>query len=247
MITKNEIKELRELARSSAFREQNSKCVVEGIRSVKGALLAGGKLKRLLVTDELQSEFTEIDNSIKDVVDTSAIEKIATTKSPQGVVGIFELPLQDVDRVKCNQKILVLDQVSDPGNLGTIIRSCVAFNIRALILVGGCDPYNPKVIRSSAGSVFGLDVYQSFEYELPDLLKEFDIFSADIASENDISILDNQKGKVAVVLGSESDGIRTEFFDNNATSFSINMADLCESLNVAMTASIVAHELNRNN
>lgn len=244
-LSRNEITELRELGRSSSLRHESGRVLVEGYRAISGAQRAGAKFRYILVTDHEDERMAAIPAE-KIVVDQTALEKIATTSNPQAALAVCELPVTSIDQIVSGtisrKPIFVLDNVSDPGNVGTIIRSAVAFGVGAIVMVGGCDPFNPKVVRSSAGTIFACPIISIEEYQLDQLLARRQVYSAAVSQD---ATLDNTKfaKSAAVVFGSEAHGIITPYFENNTQPFAVPMQELCESLNVAMTATIVAHHL----
>lgn len=244
-LSRNEITELRELSRSSTLRHESRRVLVEGYRSISGADRAGAKFRFILVTNYDDEKMATIPAE-KIVVDQVALERISTTSSPQSALAICEMPVTSIDQIVSGtisrKPIFILDNVSDPGNVGTIIRSAVAFGIGAIIMVGGCDPFNPKVVRSSAGTIFACPIITIDEYQLEQILARREVFSAESSEHNTIDSTKFPKN-AAVVFGSEAHGIITPFFKNNTHPFTVPMQELCESLNVAMTVTIVAHHL----
>lgn len=247
MLSKADISRYRDIARSNSLRHEEALVFVEGFRAISGAINAGAQVRELLL---VEGSHSEILNSVHcpdpTYVDQKTIDRIATTTSPQAAIAICDFPRADSSKVLgVDSPIFILDHVADPGNVGTIIRSCVAFGIKGLITLGGCDPYHPKVVRSSAGTIFALEVYPVEEFELPELLTDRKLYCADMAGTMSLEQLPSDNS-AAIVFGNEAHGIITSYFANNAGTFSINMAELCESLNVAMTATIVAHQLMMN-
>lgn len=244
-LSRNEITELRELSRSSSLRHESGRVLVEGYRSISGAARAGAKFRFILTTDHNDEKMATI-AAEKIIVDKTALERISTTSSPQSALAICEMPVTTIDQIVSghlsNKPIFVLDNVSDPGNVGTIVRSAVAFEIGAIVMVGGCDPFNPKAVRSSAGTIFACPIITIDEYQIKQILAGREVFSADSSTQDTLDSTKFPKN-VAVVFGSEAHGIITPYFENNTHPFTVPMQELCESLNVAMTATIVAHHL----
>lgn len=242
-LSKAEVTELRELSRSSSFRNESHRVLVEGFRSLAGAFRAGSNIEQVLTVNPNDERLIYLPSTSEIIsVDGKTLERIATTTSPQDVVAICSMPKQDPSVLTNDLPIFVLDNVSDPGNVGTIIRSSVAFGVGAIVMIGGCDPYHPKVVRSSAGTIFGCPIIVAQEFELPSLFDSREIYCAAAGQDNQLSSL-KMPNNAVVVFGSEAHGIITPYFQNNPATFSIHMAELCESLNVAMTATIVAHHL----
>ncbi len=140
--------------------------------------------------------------------------------------------------------ILVLDGIQDPGNLGTIIRSGIAFDFTNIILGDTCvDLYNPKVIRATEGMIFHINVLRRNLIEYIPKLKDmnYKIVGTDVNAGEDIKSLD--KKAIALVLGSEGSGLSKEVKDLCDKFVFINMNKNCESLNVGVAASILMYEV----
>ncbi len=243
-LSRNDITELRELFRSSSRRNESGRVPVEGYRAISGAHRAGAKFQRILVTNGDDSRIEGIPGEIV-VVDEAALERIATTTSPQHALALCSMPITSIDDVVsgklAKKSLFVLDNVSDPGNMGTIIRSAVAFGVGGIITVGGCDPFHPKVVRASAGTIFACPILSVEQYQIDEVLARREIFAAEASCEATLESVSFPR-TAAIVFGSEAHGIITPFFQNTHP-FTIPMAELCESLNVAMTATIVAHHM----
>jgi len=170
--------------------------------------------------------------------DTPCFEKLVTTQTPQEIAGVAKMPSWSVPDVLKNKRIVVLDTVQDPGNVGTIIRLALAFDA-SVILINSADPFNSKVIRASAGAVFAVPCLEMSEKELGDFLseKQYAVFR-----------LENKKGakhfKVAeklppcfvLIAGSEGHGITLNV---RGESLAISHSTKLESLNVASALSII--------
>jgi TrmH family RNA methyltransferase len=156
----------------------------------------------------------------------------------------------------CNKKedtnnigkhIMMLDEIQDPGNLGTIIRSALAFNIDTLILSNNSvDLYNPKVIRASQGMIFHLNIITCDLIDKIHELKEdnYQIIGSDVNGGTDIKNFEKED-KFVIIMGNEGQGISKEILDLCDTFVHINMSDKCESLNVGVAAGIILYELDK--
>ena len=170
--------------------------------------------------------------------------KLSDQKSLPNIIGIcYKLPQKEI-----GNKILVLDNLQDPGNLGTLIRSSVAFNIDTIILSDdSVDLYNEKVIRSSEGMIFNINIIRtnltSFFNNFPN---KYPILITDVEKgENLKNILPLKK--FILVIGSEGQGVKEEY-QKYATNFiKINMNEACESLNAGVAGSILMYEINEAN
>lgn len=181
------------------------------------------------------------------VVESALFKTLVTTSSPSGVVAIAAvvdnsldalLELIDIDHVT----LIVCENLQDPGNLGTIIRTALAFGAGGLILTrGSVDVYNPKVVRSAMGALFQLPIATNVELGLcQNQLKAAGIEVIALAPEADQSFVDFKYGKkVALLLGNEASGLTAEAEAMISSTVSIPMNGDVESLNVAIAAGVV--------
>lgn len=145
------------------------------------------------------------------------------------------------------KRLLLLDDIQDPGNLGTIIRSAVAFNIDTIILGLGCvDLYNDKVIRSSEGMLFNIDIIRTDLISLVKELKEneYAIYATSVVNGkhlNDIDLND----KYGIIIGNEGNGVNDKLLNITDDNIYIPINKKCESLNAAVAASIIMYEISK--
>ena len=141
-------------------------------------------------------------------------------------------------------RIIILDGVQDPGNLGTIIRSAVAFNFDSVILSRECvDLYNPKVIRSTKGMLFNMNICVKNLLEFIPTLDDYVIYGTDVVNGENIRDIDIPS-KVGLVIGNEGRGISDKVKKLCNKFIYIDMKDDCESLNASVAASILMYEVN---
>ena len=145
-----------------------------------------------------------------------------------------------------NIRNLMLDDINDPGNLGTIIRTAAATGFHDIVLLNCTDPYNPKTVRSSSGGIFYTDFY-SLEYD--EFMEEArktgtKIYIADMNGEN-IFKLSNLDEKYALVIGNEGAGVSKEFKEIADRVISLPMKSQMESLNAGVSASVLMYELKK--
>ena len=147
------------------------------------------------------------------------------------------------------ERILILDEIQDPGNLGTIIRSAAAFNISTIILSENTvDLYNPKVLRATQGMFYHVNIISRNASEVVTLLHnlEIPVYGTDVGGGCDVRSLEaNEKEKFALVVGNEGNGVRSEISHMCDKNLYIKMNKNVESLNVAIATSILLYELGR--
>ena len=147
---------------------------------------------------------------------------------------------------KITEPVLVLDRISDPGNLGTIIRTAAATGFHDIVLIECCDPFSPKTVRSSSGGIFYTDFYPvSFEEFYEEVVKSgAKIYIADMAGEN-IFNMKNIDEKYALVIGNEGGGVADRLKSGAARTISLPMKSQMESLNAGVSASVMMYFLKK--
>jgi len=215
--------------KTSKGRKNLNMFVVEGPHLVKEAREAGYLIKAYTTNDALEGE----------EVSEEVMKKICGTSTPVTQIGLCRL----LDKTDISDRVLILDGVQDPGNLGTLLRSAKAFDFNTIFLAQGtCDIYNDKVIRSSQGSLFKLNFITGDKIEfINKLSKTHKVYNTNVRNGKDIRKC-NISGKVAVILGNEGNGVTDEINDLNLDSLFINMSNM-ESLNVGVAGSILMYEI----
>ena len=225
------------------YRDEMGFFIVEGDHLVRMAYEANC-LTTLLVAEEDLENYLDIvneDNTI--IVTESIINKLSFTKNPQNVIGIARQSNYDKKDVN---KVVVLDSLQDPGNVGTIIRSALAFNYdKIYVSESTVDVYNEKVVRASQGAIFKINVVKKDLNQIYRILNMNDFQIIVTSLTNNSIYLDElkPKDKFAIVLGNEGNGV-SEVSLNNATDIvKIKMSDKIDSLNVGVAGSIVMYNL----
>lgn len=235
-ISKNDIRFIRSLQQKKVRNEENL-FVVEGKKMVEEALELGWNVKYLLSSDE---SFCTSHNA--NFATEEMLSMCSSLVTPSGYLAVFEnrnLPILDFNSAR---KIVVLNGVSDPGNSGTILRTCEWFGVDGVIFDERCvELENPKVIQATMGAVFRIPTLKISSKEIISLLNQHDfhVMVADMNGES-IHALE-QKTKWALVMGSESHGISTEF--KNLNPIHIPRIGLGESLNVGIATGIILSHL----
>lgn len=245
---KNEfIKDVKKLA-DKKYRYEKRLFFVEGKNSVFEALKSGFEIVHLLVSEDFNIDF-QIEKEKIVFVDEKVFKKISDTVAPQMIMAVIKMPKWEVnDIIKEGGFYVILDEVQDPGNVGTIIRSADAFNVDGIFAINNTvDIYNPKVLRSTMGSIFHLPVVNDVELsKLFDVLKKngIRILSTSLKAEKYIYDFDISKN-VALIFGNESRGVNSDLDEFVDDSFKIPMDGMAESLNVSVAASICLYESER--
>ncbi len=233
----SKIKELKKLNQKK-YRDKTNLFLVEGKHLLLEAY-NGGYLKEVLLLEDNGLDLDVLVNYM-----TSNVEKaISFLDTPTGMIGICEKKKEDI----IGDKVLILDDVQDPGNLGTIIRSAVAFNIDTIIVSEKCaDIYSSKVIRASQGMLFHINILvKNLEEFIPEIKKlGYTILGTKVTLGNDLKTLE-KKQKFAIIMGNEGNGVRKSILDMCDEYIYIKMNKACESLNVAVATSIILYELDK--
>lgn len=221
--------------------------IVEGYHLVNEASKTN-LLEAIISTDE--KELKKINNVKRYLVNDAIINKIATTKNPQNILGIVKMLDHNITNllpiIKGNKtKLIMLDDVNDPGNLGTIIRTAAGLGYDGIIMSPNTvDLYNEKVIRSTQGVMFKIPIIKANLQEVIKMLKKEKVFCIGTALTNakDVKHI-TKKDKFAICLGNEAKGISKEVLDNMDENVRIAMNNDVESLNVSIAAGIIMYEM----
>lgn len=211
------------------YRKKEKLFVVEGAHLVKEAKMAGVLVEAFSIDDK--EGFTKIDKSI--------MKKICHTDSVVSEIAICQF----IKKEELSAKVLILDGIQDPGNLGSLMRSACAFGFETLFISDDTvDIYNDKVIRSSQGAIFKLNFRFGKPKDFILGLKDYQVYGTNVV--NGITLKEIKKtAKMAVVLGNEGNGVSEEVNSLNLNNIYIPMQNT-ESLNVAIAGSIIMYELN---
>lgn len=198
-------------------------------------------VKLLIVLEDYKLD--NIDNVDTIKVSYDVMKKISLTDTPPKIMAEV---IKKEDK-KIGNKVIILDDITDPGNLGTIIRSAVAFNFDTVILSNNTtDLYNPKVIRATEGMLFNINIIRdNLLNTIPKLKEEkYFILGTKVTNGKDITKYRNIN-KIALIMGNETRGMNRDL-DNLCDDYIyIKMNNKCESLNVGVSASILMYELNK--
>lgn len=241
------IKNLIRLTTDNRFRKKQKVFIVEGQQENERALKFNFKAIEFFICEEIFNSY--LPNEKINLVSKEIYEKIAYRGTSEGIIGIYEEKensLQDYQPSE-NASIIILEGIEKPGNLGAILRSCEAFGIEALIITDPkVDFYNPNVIRSSVGCIFGMNIFSSKNEELLSFLKEnqFQIFTT-LMSQDAQSIHEKDyTKKSAILFGTEHSGL-SNFWKGKGDNVLVPMVGTIDSLNLSNAVAITCYEILR--
>lgn len=240
-------------------RDETGLFLLEGLTSILEALHHGAAVETVIILDEDESFITETSSTIHAALENlpfkkphfvavpmQVLNKVTETHSPQGVVAVIKQPDHTVQDVQLHQKgmYVLLDGIQDPGNLGTIIRTADAAGAKAVIIgEGTVDLYNPKVVRSTMGSLFHLPIIkEKLEVIIP-TLKENGMAVVGTRLSDSVAHFHYQYPEmVGVLVGNEAKGVSESVADYIDHWVKIPMVGAAESLNVAIATAVILYE-----
>lgn len=175
-------------------------------------------------------------------VSEKVMKSISDLKSTPKIIGISKIK----ENNELGEKIVLLDNVQDPGNIGTIIRNCVAFGVDTLVLSKDCaNIYSKKVLRSCVGMIYNINIIiEDLENIIPKIKeKNIPVISTTLDATSEINQIN--KDKYAIIFGNEGNGIREELIEKSDMKVKIEMSAKCESLNVGVSSGIILYNIFR--
>ncbi len=234
------------------YRDKENLFVVEGLRSV--SLVCENKIEDIeyvLITEEYVEKFTyTLDHNKLYVCSDEVFKSIADATNAQGILAVCRKPVKDLNHLLKKEKVflLVCENLQDPGNAGTLIRTVDSVGADGIVFTqGSVDVYNPKVVRSTVGSILNVDIYENVDVSvLVKNLKQNKITcygtSLDTKMYHDELIYNEN---LAIFLGNEANGLLQSTQDMLDIKVKIPMCGKAESLNVGVAGSVVCYEILR--
>lgn len=248
MLGVNELKLFASI-RIKKFRDEKGLFLVEGMKQVEEGIRSRRKCELIVFRSESFDHFDEVLALAKrkgircEGVKNKEFEKLADTVHAQGILGYFRMPEREIlDRT--STPLIYLDRITDPGNMGTIIRTADWFGFRQILLSPGCvDVYNPKVIRAAMGSNFRMAFHEGVtELDLKGVRDSgYSIITTELEGKNLEEF--RPEGKFVIVLSNESHGVLPGLASIADLRIKIPGEKGAESLNVAVAAGIIFHKL----
>ena len=228
------IKETAKLLKSK-YRDESGLFIIEGKKGIEEALEAGIEILHIFSTEGFEQ------NELRIEVTEPVIAKTTDAKTPPKAIAVAK-QLNKKWSDKYN-KVVLLEGIKDPGNLGTILRTAAAFNMDAIVLYGNTvDLYNPKTVRSAVGNLWKIPVFKLDDLSI---FKDYERVATLPKGVDVIKLKDYfPKEKVLVMFGSEADGLSDELKNFATKNINIEMNDNVESLNLSVSAAIIMYKLN---
>lgn len=243
-------KSLHKLSSSSRERREAGQTLLDGTHLLRAFLDAGGKPVHLLINEsavqnpEIKELLSECDALPRTQLDDALFAQLSELKTPNGLLTLVDVPEPSVPPAH-SQFILLLEDIQDPGNLGSILRSAAAAGCDAVFLSAGCaDAWSPKVLRAAMGGHFALNIHE--RSNLIAVTREFggNILAASLQAERSL-YASNLRGKLGFAIGNEGAGLSDELQNVVQERFIIPMSGKVESLNAAAAAAVCLFEAMR--
>lgn len=233
-INNKKIKKLNML-KQKKYRDRENMFLVETDHLVSEAY-NNGYLKEIYIKEGLDYNLDVCTN----IISESVVKYLSDVKSPTGIFGLCEKKKMKLKK----GKILVIDGVQDPGNMGTIIRSAAAFKIDTIVINDKCaDIYSPKVVRASEGMIFNVNIIkEDLDKFIKEIKKTHKVYSTNVNGGKSLKNVEKEENFV-IIVGSEGKGVSKSLLDLSDEFLYIPMDNKCESLNVGVATSIILYVL----
>ena len=244
------IKHIRKL-KDKKYRDESNEYVVEGVKLVEEAVKENAKIKQIIVCEDTTRTYEIPTHIMLEIaryecisVSNKIFNIITQVTNPQGIMAIIEKNAQDAQIDYSQDIIVVLDDVQDPGNLGTILRTVDSIGLNQIIVSKGtADAFNSKVVRSTMGAIFRIKIIEveNLAQEIKEMRKHhFKLMVTSLQTKN--SIYDIDFNKKIIVIGNEANGVSKEIQDMEDEKAKIPMLGRTESLNASVAAGVVMYE-----
>lgn len=225
------------------YRNSEKKFLLEGYKAIKEAFDSGIIIEKIFVNKNKIQEYNFAKNILIETTEP-VLKKLSTTETAPESVAVGIQKIYDFDVLKKAKKVVLLEEIKDLGNLGTILRTAVAFQAEAIVLYGdSTDIYNPKCVRASVGNLWKIPIFQIKDFNLLEqIFGNFQRIATLPRSKNFLKNFDI-KFPALIMFGSEAAGLSDELIKFSTDSVKIEMAETVESLNLAVSVSIILYEL----
>lgn len=234
---------VKETAKLQQKKYRDKKFLLEGYKAIEGAYESGIEIDYVFVLTQKADEYRFLGDKVI-LTNEAVLKKISTTDSAPEAVGVAIKREYNPDLLKKSQKVVLLENIKDAGNLGTILRTSVAFGADAVILFGdSVDLYNPKCVRSAVGNLWKIPVFEIKDFG--ELEKTFEGFNRVATLPRAKKYLKAYKSQLPclVMFGSEADGLSDKLINFATDSVKIEMAEGVESLNLSVSCAVVLYQM----
>jgi TrmH family RNA methyltransferase len=234
------VKLIRALQEKARTRRKEGKIVLEGTRLVRDAHAQGHKPEFIFYTEDVPLPAGRFD---AEAVSPEIMRHVSDTQQPQGIIGVFAMP--EIALPQPAQRVLILDAIRDPGNLGTILRAAAASGTQGVLLSLDCvDAYNPKVLRAGMGAHFRIPFATLNWPEIAAYCNSLPVYLADGAGDLRYDQVD-WRSDWGLIIGGEAHGAGEQAGKLAQARITIPMHAETESLNAAMATSVILFEAQR--
>ncbi len=243
-IQNSKIQQVRKLHDHKARTKQRL-FLAEGLRTIETLLLPNNLLlTQIFITPEVwdncSEKFKNLPENLITLVSNNISQKISTTSTTSGILAVFKTPPRPLENLSAG---IVCVDLNNPGNLGTLIRTAAALNLNTIVTIAGTDPWGPKVIQASAGTIGKLKIY---ELSWPELLNfKQDLKLCALAPNAKLNLLAPENIKIIknnlLIIGNEAHGIPKNYLETCDYQFSLPMPGHTESLNAAIAGAIAMY------
>ncbi len=219
-------------------RREHGAYIVEGIKMVSEAIKYAQPISYIVILDGADVSLPSTDAQTL-IVSNKVFSYLSDEATPQGVLAVIKIP--EITVKKSIGNAILLDGVSDPGNLGTIIRTSAAAGYRDIYAVNSADFYSPKTVRSSMSGIFFVNLYKCDYEQAFEAIEGLDLIVGDIKGENLFGL--KPKSPFCIAVGNEANGLSDVVKNRADYTVTIPMSERSESLNVAVAVSIIMYTL----
>ena len=233
------VKRVKKLASSRAFRMSEGVVIAEGERIIRDLPLEA-QIQTLYLLREKKDKYAYLSERAQEVIYCSenVMRAMSDTSTPCGVLALVRRP----SNVFSSGNAVIADGISDPGNLGTIVRTAAACGVKNVLAAGCCDAFSPKAVRASMGGVFRTAIVECPREEAVAHARDFKIFALDMRGENVYNIKKSEfSGRYALAVGSEAFGLSEQLKAAAFKCVSLPMAGEMESLNAAVSLAVALY------
>lgn len=245
------IKHIKKL-KEKKYREEYGEFIIEGIKMIEEAVLEKAEIRSIIICDDCKTQGCIPNDLMYEIAKFDCIyvsEKVFNTITdvinPQGIMAVLKKNKVGENEIDFSQEnFLLLDNIQDPGNMGTILRTADSLNINQIIVTkGSADVYNLKVVRSTMGAIFRIKVIEvaNMVKVIKELKKhKVKVYATDLQTDKSIYNVDYKKS--AIVIGNEANGVSQEVLEEATQKIKIPMIGKTESLNAAVATSVILYE-----